>query len=94
MRSSDKIILVAQFDLPGSENVVSLLQFFDRHEGIPEKIKVVINRLGFEETQISLIKAVETIGREISGSSPTITRRWSSRETTGSPSSRKRQNRS
>jgi pilus assembly protein CpaE len=41
------------------------LQFFDRQEGIPEKIKVVVNRLGLEETQISLTKAVETIGREI-----------------------------
>jgi pilus assembly protein CpaE len=65
MASSDYVLLVAQLDLPGLRNVVRLLQFFDRHEGIAEKIKVVINRLGLEETQISLTKAVETIGREI-----------------------------
>jgi pilus assembly protein CpaE len=41
------------------------LQFFDRQDGISEKVKVVINRLGLEETQISMTKAVETIGREI-----------------------------
>ena len=51
--------------LPGLRNVVRLLQFFDRQEGISDKIKVVVNRLGLEETQISLAKAVETIGREI-----------------------------
>ncbi|HBL45707.1 MAG TPA: pilus assembly protein CpaE, partial [Planctomycetaceae bacterium] len=30
-----------------------------------EKIKVVMNRLGLEDTQISVSKALETIGREI-----------------------------
>jgi pilus assembly protein CpaE len=65
MRASDTVLLVAQLDLPGLRNVVRLLQFFDRQEGITEKIKVVVNRLGLEETQISLTKAVETIGREI-----------------------------
>jgi pilus assembly protein CpaE len=65
MRASDTVLLVAQLDLPGLRNVVRLLQFFDRQEGISEKIKVVVIRLGLEETQISLAKAVETIGREI-----------------------------
>ena len=65
MRTSDVILMVAQLDLPGLRNVVRLLQYFERHEGISEKIKVVINRLGLEETKISLTKAVETIGREI-----------------------------
>jgi pilus assembly protein CpaE len=65
MKASDSILLMCQLDLPGLRNVVRLLQFFDRHEGISEKVKVVINRLGLEEAQISLQKAVETIGREI-----------------------------
>ena len=65
MKASDTILLMCQLDLPGLRNVVRLLQFFDRHEGIAEKVKVVINRLGLEEAQISLQKAVETIGREI-----------------------------
>ena len=65
MRASDSILLVGQLDLPCLRNVVRLLQFFDRQEGISDKVKVVINRLGLEETQISMTKAVETIGREI-----------------------------
>ena len=82
MRASDAILLVGQLDLPCLRNVVRLLQFFDRQEGISEKVKVVINRLGLEETQISMTKAVETIGREISGSFPTTTPPWSSLATT------------
>jgi len=65
MKAADTVLLVAQLDLPGLRNVVRLLQFFDRQEGISEKLKVVVNRLGLEETQISLTKAVDTIGREI-----------------------------
>jgi pilus assembly protein CpaE len=38
---------------------------FDEVEGLKEKIKVVMNRVGLESRQISLKKAQETIGREI-----------------------------
>lgn len=65
MESSDKTLLITQLDLPCLRNVVRLMQFFDQHEGISEKIKIVVNRLGLEDTQISLNKALETIGREI-----------------------------
>src|SRR5690606_10973399 len=65
MSASDSVLLMTQLDLPGLRNVVRLLQYFDHHEGISEKIKVVINRMGLEDAQISLAKAVETIGREI-----------------------------
>jgi pilus assembly protein CpaE len=63
---SDTFLLVSQLDLPSLRNVVRLLQYFDqREDDIPEKIKIVINRLGLEESQISTAKALETIGREI-----------------------------
>ena len=46
--------------------MVRLLQYFDqREDDITEKIKIVVNRLGLEESQISTSKALETIGREI-----------------------------
>jgi len=32
---------------------------------MPDKIRIVVNRVGLEDTQISLNKALETIGREI-----------------------------
>lgn len=65
METSETVLLVAQLDLPCLRNVVRLLQFLDQREGLSEKIKVVVNRLGLEETQISLNKALETIGRDV-----------------------------
>lgn len=65
MELSDSVLLVAQLDLPCLRNVVRLSQFFDNHDQIADKIKVVMNRLGLEDTQISINKALETIGREI-----------------------------
>ncbi len=62
---SDTVLLITQLDLPCLRNVVRLMQYFDQREGLTEKIKVVVNRLGLEDTQISTSKALETIGREI-----------------------------
>ncbi|WP_339727732.1 AAA family ATPase [uncultured Gimesia sp.] len=65
MELSDSVLLTAQLDLPCLRNVVRLSQFFDNNEHISDKIKVVMNRLGLEDTQISISKALETIGRDI-----------------------------
>jgi pilus assembly protein CpaE len=65
MDVSDHVLLVTQLDLPGLRNVVRLTQYFDYREMPIEKIKVVINRVGLEDTQISMHKAQETIGRDI-----------------------------
>ncbi len=65
MEASDTILLVTQLDLPCLRNIVRLTQFFDLHEGLSEKLKVVVNRQGLEDNQISMSKALETIGREI-----------------------------
>ncbi|WP_298869435.1 AAA family ATPase, partial [uncultured Gimesia sp.] len=65
MELSDSVLLAAQLDLPCLRNVVRLSQYFDTNENISEKIKVVMNRLGLEDTQISISKALETIGRDI-----------------------------
>jgi len=65
MEASDQILLVTQLDLPSLRNAVRLMQFLERREGLTSKIKVVVNRLGLEENQISLGKALETLGHEI-----------------------------
>lgn len=65
MDVSDNILLVTQLDLPCLRNVVRLMQFFDKDEALSKKIKIVVNRVGLEDSQISLNKALETIGREI-----------------------------
>lgn len=62
---ANSVLFVTQLDLPCLRNVVRLMQHFETREGLTEKIKIVVNRFGLEDTQISLTKALETIGREI-----------------------------
>jgi pilus assembly protein CpaE len=57
--------MVTQLDLPCLRNVVRLLMTFDDDEQLREKVKVVINRVGYDSGQISLKKARDTIGRNI-----------------------------
>ncbi|REJ87549.1 MAG: response regulator [Planctomycetota bacterium] len=64
IESADMTLLVTQLDLPCLRNVVRLMQFLDERD-LGEKIRVVVNRIGLEDSQISLNKALETIGREV-----------------------------
>ncbi|MFP6674502.1 MAG: AAA family ATPase [Pirellulaceae bacterium] len=59
------VLLVTQLDLPCLRNVVRLMMSFDEVEGLREKIRVVINRVGLGDGQIRLEKAEETIGQKI-----------------------------
>ncbi len=70
MEVSDTVLLITQLDLPSLRNAVRLNQFLQHREGVTEKIKVVVNRLGLDENQISLNKALETLGREITAQIP------------------------
>ena len=65
MESADSVLLVTMLDLPCLRNVVRLLQHFEQFEGLLDKIKIVFNRIGLEEEQISIGKATETIGRDV-----------------------------
>jgi pilus assembly protein CpaE len=66
MEISDATLLVTQLDLPSLRNAVRALQYFDNSDTLGPRVKVVVNRLGLEDSQISVNKALETIGREIS----------------------------
>ncbi|MBS0207464.1 MAG: response regulator [Planctomycetes bacterium] len=65
LQMATHILLVTQLDLPCLRNVVRLLTSFNEMEGMGEKVKVVCNRVGLNDSTISLKKAQETIGREI-----------------------------
>ncbi len=65
MIAATHVVLVTQIDLPCLRNVVRLLMSFNEVEGLSEKVKIVINRMGMGDNQISIKKAQETIGREI-----------------------------
>src|SRR5262249_38995303 len=64
MRMADSILLVAQLDLSSLRNVVRMMLTLQTEEGLVEKVKVILNRVG-SECDISFKKAEETIGKPI-----------------------------
>ena len=62
---ASEVLMVVQLDLPCLRNLVRLQMSFDEVEGLSDKLKIVVNRVGLESGQIKLKKAKETIGREI-----------------------------
>ena len=65
MEVSDKVLLVTQLDLSCLRNIVRIMQFLEQVPGIKEKVDIIVNRAGLEDNDISLNKALETIGRTI-----------------------------
>ncbi len=70
MELSDVILIVTQLDLPSLRNAVRLIQYFKRRQGLYDKVKIVVNRMGLDDNTISLTKALETLGREIFATIP------------------------
>lgn len=65
MEASDTVLLVTQLDLPSLRNAVRVIQFLDDHDGLTDKLQIVVNRIGLADSQISLSRALETIGRDV-----------------------------
>jgi pilus assembly protein CpaE len=65
LEMANQILLVTQLDLPCLRNVVRLMMSFGNMDGLADKVKIVVNRVGLENGQITLKKAEETIGKEI-----------------------------
>ncbi len=65
MRMADVILLIAQLELTSLRNVVRMLHTLGTEDGLGDKVKVIINRVGAEDSDISLKKAEETIGKPI-----------------------------
>lgn len=65
MEVSEKVLLVTQLDLSCLRNVVRITQFLEHFPGIKDKVEIVVNRMGLEDSDISLNKALETIGRAV-----------------------------
>jgi pilus assembly protein CpaE len=65
MRMSDVILLICQLELTSLRNVVRMLHTLGTEETVAEKIRIVVNRVGSEDGEITLQKAEETIGKPI-----------------------------
>jgi pilus assembly protein CpaE len=64
LRMSDVILLVAQLELSSLRNVVRMLLTLGAEDELMKKVKIVLNRVG-SDSDISLQKAEETIGKPI-----------------------------
>jgi pilus assembly protein CpaE len=64
LRMADVILLVAQLELSSLRNVVRMLLMLGADEQLAPKVQVVVNRVG-SDTDISVKKAEETIGKSI-----------------------------
>jgi pilus assembly protein CpaE len=87
MRAADAILLVAQLELTSLRNVVRLMLALTAEEGMAEKTRIIINRVGSEVTDasISIRKAEETIGRPIFWEIPNDTRSMMASRNNGEP---------
>lgn len=85
MRESKHVMVVTQLDLPCLRNVVRLLMSFDQIDGMKEKVKVVVNRMGLDNEHIGLKKAQETINTEIFGKIPNDYRSMAEARNNGVP---------
>lgn len=64
LRMADVILLVAQLELSSLRNVVRLVQTLGNDPSLGEKVQIVLNRVE-SESDISLNKAEETIGKPV-----------------------------
>jgi pilus assembly protein CpaE len=65
LEEADDVLLVTQLDLPCLRNVVRLMASFKESNRFEDRVKIIVNRAGYDTGQISLRKAQETMGREI-----------------------------
>ncbi|MGQ9576921.1 MAG: response regulator [Thermoguttaceae bacterium] len=65
LHAANDILLVTQLDLPCLRNVVRLMTSFNEMQGLADKVKIIVNRVGLENGQITLKKARDTLGRDI-----------------------------
>jgi pilus assembly protein CpaE len=58
---ADLILMAVQLDLTCLRNTARLLQLFQQFDGFSDRVRLVANRSGSHETEISLKKAEETL---------------------------------
>ena len=67
---ADVILMVIVLDLTCLRNTARLLNLFQQFEGMADRVKLVVNRAGSAESEISLKKAEETLKMPISWQIP------------------------
>jgi pilus assembly protein CpaE len=85
LEMSDVIILVAQLELTCLRNTARLIQLFQQFDGLTDRVKLVINRCGSSDAEISQAKAEETLKMPISWQIPNATKIFQAARIKGTP---------
>ncbi|MGE3819091.1 MAG: AAA family ATPase [Isosphaeraceae bacterium] len=83
--AADVILIVLQLDLTCLRNTARLLQLFSQFDGFTQKVRLVANRFGSHESEISLKKAEETLKMAVSWQVPNATKSVHSARAKGVP---------
>ncbi len=65
IQMAEHLLMITQLDLPCLRNIVRILTSLEHHEGIVDRVKIIVNRAGLDKSQISYANAEETINREV-----------------------------
>ncbi|MCS7166993.1 MAG: cellulose synthase operon protein YhjQ/BcsQ [Gemmatales bacterium] len=65
LRHADVILLVTQLELTALRNAVRLLLSLQSLDGLDQRVRVVLNRVGADHQEITVKKAEETLGRPV-----------------------------
>lgn len=65
LRMADVVLLVTQLELTSLRNAVRMLHTMGNEDGMIDKVKIIVNRVGADDGEISLAKAEETLGKPI-----------------------------
>ena len=65
METAETILLVAQHDVSCVRNVSRLFKALEGMQGLSDRIKLILNRVGAKELSIPVEKAEETMGRKV-----------------------------
>lgn len=82
---ADVIIMVIVLDLTCLRNTARLLNLFKQFDGMSERVKLVVNRAGAVDSEISLKKAEETLRMPISWQVPVAVKQFQSARIRGVP---------
>lgn len=82
---ADVILVVLQLDLPCLRNTSRLLKLFAQFDGMSERIKLVANRVGAHDSEISIKKAEETLKMPISWQIPNALKMFAAARGQGVP---------
>jgi pilus assembly protein CpaE len=87
LHMANEILLITQLELSSLRNAVRVLMTMGTEEGLTEKIKIVVNRVGadFVEGDISIKKAEEILGKPIFWQVPNDSKAMIGSRTAGVP---------